>query len=159
MAANGDGLRIESFTGCCGVDARLDVLATTFDARFVEKKVPLPPRWVLDDLATGSAAQDAELVSALLAWEPVVDVAELARQAGLQPERVRCVDRVGAGGQIGYDLADGAYLHRSLPYATGDAESSIPRLRGARVLVAEGAVRLDGALALVGKGDHAYMVR
>ncbi|NUT49230.1 MAG: SWIM zinc finger family protein [Saccharothrix sp.] len=89
----GDGgcLRLESFSGCCGVYARLDILpagldggdvgrgttnvdvneplrralamiggldplhlavgphgveATTFDGRFVEKKVPLPDRWV-----------------------------------------------------------------------------------------------------------------
>ncbi|MEO6088366.1 MAG: SWIM zinc finger family protein [Umezawaea sp.] len=115
---------------------------------------------VLDDLASGTAAQDADLVSVLLAWEPRVDVAELARQADLSPERVRAALTVlGTGGQIGYDLAEEAYFHRSLPYSAGRVEVHNPRLKGARALVAEGAVRLDGALASVGKGDHAQVVR
>ena len=115
---------------------------------------------VLNDLAAGQAADDAELVSALLAWEPAVDVAELARQAELPPERVRAALTVlGAGGQIGYDLAEEAYFHRGLPYSAGRVEADNPRLRGARALVAEGAVRLDGTLATVGKDDHVQVVR
>jgi hypothetical protein len=91
VTADGDRLRLESFSGCCGVYARLDVLASgldgddvghgttnvdvnlplrralaglggldplhlavgpeelavrTFDGEFVEKKVPLPERWL-----------------------------------------------------------------------------------------------------------------
>jgi hypothetical protein len=91
VTCNGDRLRFESFSGCCGVYARLDVLdegmdgvaldrgttnvdvnnplrlalarvrggdplklevgpegleATTFDGTVVERKVPLPPRWL-----------------------------------------------------------------------------------------------------------------
>lgn len=34
-----------------------------------------------------------------------------------------------------------------------------PRLRGARALVTDGAVQLEGALARVGKGDGAHVVR
>ncbi|MEV7345856.1 SWIM zinc finger family protein [Streptomyces sp. NPDC093544] len=115
---------------------------------------------VLHDLANGSAADDADLVSALLAWEPRVDVAELSRQADLPPERVRAALTVlGASGQVGYDLAEEAYFHRHLPYSAGDAEARNPRLRRARALVADGAVRLDGALASVGKGDRSHLVR
>jgi hypothetical protein len=115
---------------------------------------------VLHDLATGSAADDADLVSALLAWEPRVDVAELSRRAGLSPERVRAALTVlGSSGLIGYDLAEEAYFHRHLPFSAGAAEARNPRLRGARTLVAEGAVRLDGALASVGKGEHEHVVR
>src|SRR5262249_16987071 len=44
---------------------------------------------VLDALATDEAAGDAELVAVLLAWEPRVDVADLAAASGLTPERVR----------------------------------------------------------------------
>jgi hypothetical protein len=334
ITANGDRLRMESFSGCCGVYARLDVLApgldggdvghgttnvdinaplrralarlggleplhltvgpegvevTTFDGRFVEKKVPLPERWlrgfaeaqvlgadfalraevpateaaavlrslpqttqragvgatrwivptgrtlrpasraapgavclpgagrllalrqvlrhatvvrvyapdraegeatavawevalpgmrltlmlsqdasrgfsgeggVLNDLATGPAARDADLVAELLAWEPKVDVPELAHQAGLPPDRVRAALTVlGTSGQTGYDLAEEAYFHRHLPYSGGDAEARNPRLRGARALIAAGAVRIEGALAQVGKGEHAHLVR
>ncbi|MFD3930879.1 SWIM zinc finger family protein [Streptomyces sp. NPDC058614] len=115
---------------------------------------------VLHDLATGTAADDADLVSALLAWEPRIDVAELSGQAGLPAGRVRAALTVlGASGQVGYDLAEEAYFHRHLPYSAGDAEARNPRLRRARALVADGAVRLDGALASVGKGDQGHLVR
>jgi hypothetical protein len=115
---------------------------------------------VLNDLATGSAARDADLVSALLAWEPKVDVDELSRQADLPPDRVRAALTVlGTSGQIGYDLAEEAYFHRQLPYSAGAAETRNPRLRGARALVADGAVRLDGTLASVGKGENVHTVR
>lgn len=33
------------------------------------------------------------------------------------------------------------------------------RLRGAKALVAQSAVRIDGTLAWVGEGEHAYLVR
>jgi hypothetical protein len=115
---------------------------------------------VLHDLATGRAAADAERVAELLAWEPTIAVAELAREADLEPERVRAALTVlGTSGQIGYDLAEEAYFHRHLPYSAGAPEKRNPRLRGARALVAEGAVSLDGALARVGTGDHAHLVR
>ncbi|MGW7520531.1 SWIM zinc finger family protein [Streptomyces sp. NPDC054796] len=115
---------------------------------------------VLDDLATNAAARDAERVAELLAWEPRIDVAELSGQSGLPPERVRAALTVlGTSGQIGYDLAEEAYFHRHLPYSTGAAEARNPRLRGARALVAEGAVRTDGALTWVGEEAHAHLVR
>ncbi|MFG2784081.1 SWIM zinc finger family protein [Streptomyces prunicolor] len=115
---------------------------------------------VLYDLAGGPAADDADLVSALLAWEPRIDVSELSRQAELSPERVRAALTVlGTSGQIGYDLAEEAYFHRQLPYSVGAVEARNPRLRAARALVAEGAVRLDGALTRVGKGDQVHLVR
>lgn len=114
---------------------------------------------VLDDLATGHAAADAEQVAEFLAWQPVLDPAVLAARTGLTPDRVRAALTVlGTSGQIGYDLAEQAYFHRHLPYAAGDAEARNPRLRGARALVEQGAVRLDGALAWVGKDDHTHMV-
>ncbi|WP_433870909.1 SWIM zinc finger family protein [Saccharopolyspora sp. CA-218241] len=115
---------------------------------------------VLHDLAGGAAAEDADLVSALLAWEPTVDVAALSRQADLPPERVRAALTVlGTSGQIGYDLAEQAYFHRSLPFSAGAVETRNPRLRRARALVAEGAVRREGAVFSVGAEDHAHFVR
>jgi SWIM zinc finger len=66
---------------------------------------------------------------------------------------------LGTSGQVGYDLAEQAYFHRHLPWSASDAEARNPRLRGARALLADGAVRLDGALARVGKGDQAHVVR
>lgn len=115
---------------------------------------------VLHDLATGSAAEDADLLAELLAWESTVDTAELSRQAGLPPERVRAaLTALGTSGLLGYDLAEEAYFHRHLPYSPEAAEAHNPRLRGARKLIADGEVRLDGALAWVGSNDHPHLVR
>ncbi|GAA1217741.1 SWIM zinc finger domain-containing protein [Kitasatospora nipponensis] len=116
---------------------------------------------VLDALATGDAAADAELVSVLLAWEPRIDPAELAEQAGLPVARVRAaLTRLGTAGQIGYDTAEAAYFHRQLPYDSGRAETQNPRLRAAHALVAAGAVRPEpGGGALVSVDDHVQRVR
>ncbi|MFE6050340.1 SWIM zinc finger family protein [Kitasatospora sp. NPDC056446] len=117
---------------------------------------------VLDALATGTAEQDADLVSALLAWEPRIETGDLAAQSGLSPARVRAaLTRLGTAGQIGYDTAEAAYFHRQLPYAAGRAEAANPRLRAARALVEAGAVRLEdgGATAVVTVDDHIQRVR
>jgi hypothetical protein len=116
---------------------------------------------VLDALATEESAEDAELVSVLLAWDPAVDPARLAEQSGLTPARVRAaLTRLGTAGRIGYDVAEAAYFHRELPYDTGRAERHNPRLRAARALVEAGAVRLDDAgTATVAVDDHVHRVR
>ncbi|MFG2818236.1 SWIM zinc finger family protein [Kitasatospora sp. NPDC048365] len=115
---------------------------------------------VLAALAAEGSAADAELVATLLAWEPVIDPAELAEQAGITVARVRAaLGRLGTAGQIGYDPAEAAYFHRQLPYDAGRAEAHNPRLRAARALVAAGAVRWDGELATVTVDDHHQRVR
>ncbi|MDH6123469.1 SWIM zinc finger family protein [Kitasatospora sp. GP82] len=116
---------------------------------------------VLDALALAGGEQDADLVAALLAWEPRIDVAELAEQAGLSSQRVRAaLTRLGTAGQVGYDAAEAAFFHRQLPYDAGRAEARNPRLRAARALVAAGAVHpeADGG-ALVHVEDHVQRVR
>ncbi|MGW0883311.1 SWIM zinc finger family protein [Streptomyces sp. NPDC002671] len=116
---------------------------------------------VLDALATDEAAGDAELVAVLLAWEPRVDVADLAAASGLTPERVRAaLVRLGTSGRVGYDTAEAAYFHRELPYDAERVERHNPRLRSARELVAAGAVAMDGTLATVTAEDgHVHRVR
>ncbi|MFC4561044.1 SWIM zinc finger family protein [Nocardiopsis mangrovi] len=118
---------------------------------------------VLDALASEGSADDAELVSVLLAWEPTVDVADLAAQSGLTAGRVRAaLTRLGTAGRIGYDAAEAAYFHRELPYDTGRAERHNPRLRAAQALVEAGAVRLGGdgpATATVTVDGHVHRVR
>ncbi|MEE1942265.1 SWIM zinc finger family protein [Streptomyces sp. TRM 70361] len=108
---------------------------------------------VLDALATEEAAGDAELVSVLLAWEPRVDVDELARRSGLTPQRVRAALTVlGTAGRIGYDTAEAAHFHRELPFDGDRVERHNPRLRAARALVAAGAVRPEGVEGTEGGG-------
>ncbi|MET7377453.1 SWIM zinc finger family protein [Streptomyces sp. NPDC005526] len=116
---------------------------------------------VLEALATDEAAEDAELIAVLLAWEPRVDVADLAASSGLTPERVRAaLVRLGTSGRVGYDTAEAAYFHRELPYDGERAERHNPRLRAARALAAAGAVALDGPLGTVTAEDgHVHRVR
>ncbi|MEU6312165.1 SWIM zinc finger family protein [Streptomyces sp. NPDC047014] len=116
---------------------------------------------VLEALATDEAAADADLVSVLLAWEPRIEVADLAAQSGLSAERVRAaLVRLGTAGRVGYDTAEAAYFHRELPYDARRAERHNPRLVAARALLADGAVlRHADATATVRSGERHYQVR
>jgi hypothetical protein len=115
---------------------------------------------VLWDLADEQSADDADLVSALLAFEPRIDVARLAAESGLAEERVtRALGRLGAAGRVGYDAAEAAYFHRELPYDAERLATMHPRLRDATALVEAGAVRLDGDTARVRSGDSGHVGR
>ncbi|KIR66541.1 MULTISPECIES: SWIM zinc finger family protein [Micromonospora] len=111
-------------------------------------------------LAGDDVADDAELVSALLAWDPTIDVDALATSAGLDAARVRgALAQLGTAGRVGYDVAEAAYFHRVMPYDAGRAERDNPRLVGARALVESGAVDPDDAGATVRSADQVYRVR
>ncbi|MCT2282141.1 SWIM zinc finger domain-containing protein [Micromonospora chalcea] len=111
-------------------------------------------------LAGDDVVDDAELVGALLNWDPTIDVAALADAAALPDERVRAaLAQLGTAGRVGYDVADGAYFHRVMPYDAGRAERDNPRLLGARTLVERGAVERDGEDATVRADAGTYRVR
>jgi SWIM zinc finger len=115
---------------------------------------------VLEALAGDQVDADADLVGALLAFEPRVEVDLLAERSGLSPVRVlAALGQLGTAGRVGYDLAEAAYFHRELPYDAGRVERLNPRLRNARALAASGAVRLEGDLARVIVDDHEHRVR
>jgi hypothetical protein len=116
---------------------------------------------VLDALATDQAVEDAELIAVLLAWEPRIELADLAASSGLPVERVRAaLVRLGTSGRVGYDTAEAAYFHRELPYDAGRVERHNPRLRDARALVSAGAVTLtDGAGTVRADDGHVHRVR
>jgi hypothetical protein len=97
---------------------------------------------LLPALAGPTAAEDGDLVAALLAFEPVVDVARLVRDSGLAEPRVRgALAVLAADGRVGWDLHDGTWFHRELPHDPDAVEKDNPRLVAARRLVADGAVR------------------
>jgi hypothetical protein len=115
---------------------------------------------VLESLAADDAADDADLISALLSWDPTVDLDALAVSSGLPAARVRdALTQLGTAGRVGYDVAEAGYFHRTLPYDAAAAAKLNPRLVGARALVATGAVTLDGDTATVRSGDETYRVR
>jgi SWIM zinc finger len=85
---------------------------------------------------------EAGLPAGRLGWDDTVEAALLAAAGGLGGEEVRGVLAAFAvSGKVGYDWAEGAYFHRELPYRPELPAALNPRLRAARALVAEGAVR------------------
>ncbi|NTW39850.1 MAG: SWIM zinc finger family protein [Cellulomonadaceae bacterium] len=115
---------------------------------------------VLWDLLDSDSADDADLVSALLAFEPRIDITRLAVQADIPEARVvRALGRLGAAGRVGYDAAEAAYFHRELPYDPERLAGMHPRLRDARALVEAGAVRIEGETAYVRSGESEHVVR
>jgi hypothetical protein len=114
----------------------------------------------LTSLAGPAAMDDADLVAAVLAWEPVPDVTALAAASGLAPARVRdALTVLATSGQIGYDVAEAAYFHRSLPFDAGRVERANPRLAAARALIKQGGVRLHANGASVTSGPNIYQLR
>jgi hypothetical protein len=115
---------------------------------------------VLDALASDEVEADADLIGALLAFEPLVEVDLLAERSGLPAVRVRAaLAQLGTAGRVGFDVAEAAYFHRELPYDAGRIERMNPRLRNARALVAAGAVTLDPDGATVRVEDRVHRVR
>ena len=115
----------------------------------------------LTSLAGDEVADDADLVGALLSWDPTIDVSTLADGAAIDTARVRAaLAQLGTAGRVGYDVSESAYFHRVLPYDAARAERDNPRLVGARTLAESGAVALDGeSAATVRSGDQTYRVR
>lgn len=115
---------------------------------------------VLESLATDEVADDADLVSALLSWDPTIDVDSLATASGLDAARVRdALTQLGTAGRVGYDVAEAGYFHRTLPYAADAVEKMNPRLAGARALITAGGVTVGADVSVVVSGDETYHVR
>lgn len=154
------GLRVYGADGASGWQLDLD------GARLTLVLSPAPSRGfsgeggVLFGLSDDQAADDADLVAALLAFEPTLDPVRLAAEAGISERRIlHALPRLAAAGRVGFDLAAGAYFHRELPYDPEALNSMHPRLRDAQALVDAGAVRIDGRIAVVQSGQNSYQVR
>lgn len=103
---------------------------------------------VLHALSGAQVSEDADTVSTLLSFEPRIDVPALAGEIGIGAGRVTAaLGLLASSGQVGYDLAAGAYFHRPLPVRADALEALHPRLADARALVAGGAVTLISANA------------
>jgi hypothetical protein len=100
---------------------------------------------VLHLIAGGDANEDAAFVSTLLAFEPRIDIAHLAARAMLPEAQIAsALGVLASSGQVGFDLAAGAYFHRPLPVKAGLLDTLHPRLADARKLLADGGVRPEG---------------
>jgi hypothetical protein len=119
----------------------------------------------LHRLADDAGAGTVAAVRGVLGWEPRLSVDGLAMATG---QDVRAVDialaALALSGMVGYDLADGGYFRRELPFDLDRGERLQPRLRDARRLVDASAVHLEsadaaGLVGWVSGGGVEYRVR
>jgi hypothetical protein len=97
---------------------------------------------VLDSLAQSQWTEALPRVRASLRWESQIDPDALVSQFAMdRGEVVAALAALGSRGLVGFDLAEGAYFHRELPFDLEQVESLHPRLKDARKLVADGGVR------------------
>jgi hypothetical protein len=119
---------------------------------------------VLSDLAGSTATQILPRIQASLKWQSIIDPDSLASTAAVPRGQVNATLSVlGSRGLVGYDLAEGAYFHRELPFDFSLVESLHPRLKEARKLVAEAKVHMvrrndDCVEAFVGGTDVEHHV-
>jgi hypothetical protein len=98
----------------------------------------------LDTLARDPDAPALGAVRASLHWQERIDPAEIAAEAGIDRESVaHALAECAVSGLVGYDLAEGAYFHRELPFDLALVEKLQPRLKDARTLVAGDAVTFE----------------
>lgn len=82
-------------------------------------------------------------VRGALRWQGVLRPDELAAKLDEDADAVRqALSVLGTRGLVGYDLIQGAFFHRELPFDMERVEVQQPRLQGARKLLAEGRVRI-----------------
>jgi hypothetical protein len=114
----------------------------------------------LHALASASVGEDAELVRAELDFDARIDPDILAARLGIDEDRVAAaLSLLATSGQVGWDLRNGAYFHRPLPFDTEAMLALNPRLADGRELAASGAVTwTEPTVALVASGDLVYRV-
>lgn len=115
---------------------------------------------LLSDLTDKSDANTAKL-KAQLHWQSVLQRDELAKICGLnKTQMAQGLARLAASGLLGFDLSNGAYFHRVLPFDLEKIAKLNPRLTSARALVASGAVtNLSNDGADVRSDDVVHRVR
>ncbi|MCH9648293.1 MAG: SWIM zinc finger domain-containing protein [Deltaproteobacteria bacterium] len=97
----------------------------------------------LESLLDGDARRHAKAARALLGWQGRIDETELARQLQVDASAVeRILAVLGTEGLVGFDVEQGAYFSRELPFQLSEVEKYQPRLVAARRLVEEGHVQI-----------------
>ncbi|WP_028103035.1 SWIM zinc finger family protein [Pseudoduganella violaceinigra] len=114
-------------------------------------------------LLRASGSNSLVNVRAQLAWQPVLDADAIAGKLALPAADVDDALRVlGASGLVGFDVLEGRYFHRVLPFDLTLVEDLNPRLAGARELLEQDAVRIVRERpfeAIVASGGTEHRVR
>jgi len=120
----------------------------------------------LHRLAEAAPPATIAAVRGALGWEPRLGADALSATTGRSRDEVAgALAALALSGIVGYDLAEGGFFRRELPFDLGRGERLQPRLRAARQLVERGAVRIEagdatGLVAWVaGAGGVEYRVR
>ena len=170
-----DRLRFESFSGCCGVHARLDLLPAALEEAPVASGTTNvdfnePMRAALAGVAAGGPlllSVGADEVRVTTADATVTErkvplpgrwLKGFGEVQALAAERViAALTYLAARGRVGYDLAEESFFHRELPFGPA-LEAMHPRLADARALVASGSVVSGQRGALVRSGGTEHRV-
>jgi hypothetical protein len=141
----------------------------THDSRFV--LVLSPDVWrgfsgegqTLGALARGSTRDALTATRGALRWQNAIDAEEISASAGVPIDDVRtALADLAASGSVGYDLAEGSYFRRELPFDTDTSRERQPRLRAAGKLLAEDCVEIerdgDAIRVWVSSGGVTYRV-
>ncbi|HEY8584518.1 MAG TPA: SWIM zinc finger family protein [Capillimicrobium sp.] len=118
---------------------------------------------LLENLMSPEPDTSAVLLAALRG-NAVAPATELAAAADVAPREAQAqLARLASAGRVGYDLLDGGFFHRELPFGRRREAPRTPRLDGARSLVDGGRVRIesregDRVTAVVGGRDGDYLV-
>lgn len=100
----------------------------------------------LHRLADSAPPASIAAVRGALGWESRLGVDALAATTGRPREEVSgALAALAVSGIVGYDLAEGGFFRRELPFDLGRTERLQPRLRDARRLIDRAAVRIDAA--------------
>jgi uncharacterized Zn finger protein len=122
---------------------------------------------VLHQLAGKSWPAFLRRVKTRLRWQSHVDLADLQKQLGkdVDAETIReALASLATQGLVGFDLGDGAWFHRELPFDLSQVEKHHPRLKDARKLLDENKVKVLKATeklaeVLVASSDVEHRVR
>ena len=99
---------------------------------------------VLTALASRQWQETLPRVHASLKWDSRIEAEALAAACSLEPKLViASLGVLGTRGLVGFDLAEGAYFHRELPFDLDKVEALELRLRDARKLIDSSGVRIE----------------
>ncbi len=104
----------------------------------------------LTSMASAQWEQILPLVRAELTWKAVIDEEELHRNLAnripdvtMDANTIRgALAALGTQGLVGFDLMEGCWFHRELPFKLDEVDKQHPRLKDARKLLMEDKVRL-----------------
>lgn len=120
----------------------------------------------LSSLAQQSSNETLASVKSALVWQDRISLPAMSKQLGLDERTLYgALQVLGTRGLVGYDLSTSSFFHREMPFDLTLVEALHPRMKKARQMIEEKAVRiirhkLEDAEAYVkgSKADHLVQI-